>query len=201
MEIKPLRRFARNVGRRLLEIVKDYLVSRLIGFIRTRTRAYPLVTVILGRDPISDEPVERTPMSLLRASMRLSEAGEEKLRQMEETGTLARAAAWIDGAIARVTRNLRSIRNGFLRIWRTASIQNLMDPVGTFQDIYGFMPFTLEEMDDFANRYLLIMDPRLIKVVINEQGKPWHSLSPCPISAKGSRSPGDICSPSDLYTS
>ena len=41
----------------------------------------------------------------------------------------------------------------------------------TFTKIYGFMPFTLEEMDDFANRYLLIMDPRFIKVVINESGK------------------------------
>lgn len=41
----------------------------------------------------------------------------------------------------------------------------------TFTDIYGFMPFTLEEMDDFANRYLLIMDPRLIKVVVTEQGE------------------------------
>jgi len=39
----------------------------------------------------------------------------------------------------------------------------------TFTEIYGFMPFTLEEMDDFANRYLLIMDPRLIKVVVNER--------------------------------
>jgi hypothetical protein len=39
----------------------------------------------------------------------------------------------------------------------------------TFTDIYGFMPFTLEEMDDFANRYLLIMDPRYIKVLINER--------------------------------
>jgi ribosomal protein S18 acetylase RimI-like enzyme len=41
----------------------------------------------------------------------------------------------------------------------------------TFTEIYGFMPFTLEEMDDFANRYLLIMDPRLIKVVVNESGE------------------------------
>ncbi|MDF1575899.1 MAG: hypothetical protein P1P86_11995 [Bacteroidales bacterium] len=41
----------------------------------------------------------------------------------------------------------------------------------TFTQIYGFMPFTLEEMDDFANRYLLIMDPRLIKVVVNERGE------------------------------
>lgn len=39
----------------------------------------------------------------------------------------------------------------------------------TFTDIYGFIPFTLEEMDDFANRYLLIMDPKLIKAVLNER--------------------------------
>ncbi len=39
----------------------------------------------------------------------------------------------------------------------------------TFKEIYGFMPFTLEEMDDFANRYLLIMDPRFIKVITNEK--------------------------------
>ena len=42
------------------------------------------------------------------------------------------------------------------------------------------MPFTLEEMDDFANRYLLIMDPRLIKVVVNERNEAsclcdWHA--------------------------
>ena len=42
----------------------------------------------------------------------------------------------------------------------------------TFTDIYGFMPFTLEEMDIFANRYLLLMDPRYIKAILNEQGKP-----------------------------
>jgi len=39
----------------------------------------------------------------------------------------------------------------------------------TFTDIYGFMPFTLEEMDDFANRYLLLMDPRYIKAILNER--------------------------------
>ncbi len=41
----------------------------------------------------------------------------------------------------------------------------------TFTDIYGFMPFTLEEMDDFANRYLLLMDARYIKAVLNERNE------------------------------
>lgn len=38
----------------------------------------------------------------------------------------------------------------------------------TFSDIYGFVPFTLKEMDDFANRYLYLINPRFIKIFVNE---------------------------------
>jgi len=55
----------------------------------------------------------------------------------------------------------------------------------TFTDIYGFMPFTLEEMDDFANRYLLIMDPRLIKVVVNERNETVAFIIGMPDISKG----------------
>jgi hypothetical protein len=34
----------------------------------------------------------------------------------------------------------------------------------TFAGIYGFVPFTLKEMDDFANRYLYLINPRFIKI-------------------------------------
>jgi hypothetical protein len=39
----------------------------------------------------------------------------------------------------------------------------------TFTEIFGFIPFTEAEMDDFANRYLFLINPRFIKVVMNEQ--------------------------------
>lgn len=55
----------------------------------------------------------------------------------------------------------------------------------TFKDIYGFMPFTLEEMDDFANRYLLIMDPKLIKVVVNERQEAVAFVIGMPDISKG----------------
>ena len=38
----------------------------------------------------------------------------------------------------------------------------------TFNNIYGFTPLTEKEMDDFANRYLYLINPRFIKMVINE---------------------------------
>lgn len=38
----------------------------------------------------------------------------------------------------------------------------------TFTNIYGFIPFTEKEMDDFANRYLYLINPHFIKIILNE---------------------------------
>ena len=39
----------------------------------------------------------------------------------------------------------------------------------TFSDIYAFAPLTEKEMTEFANRFLILMDPRFIKVVENDK--------------------------------
>ena len=39
----------------------------------------------------------------------------------------------------------------------------------TFVDIYGFIPFNEKEMDDFANKYLFLINPRFVKLIVNEQ--------------------------------
>jgi hypothetical protein len=41
----------------------------------------------------------------------------------------------------------------------------------TFTEIFGFIPFTEAEMDDFANRYLFLINPRFIKIVLNDQNE------------------------------
>lgn len=41
----------------------------------------------------------------------------------------------------------------------------------TFKEIYGFAPLDDQEMKEFATRYLPILDPRFIKVVVNEKNE------------------------------
>jgi len=55
----------------------------------------------------------------------------------------------------------------------------------TFGEIYGFDPFTLEEMDDFANRYLIILDPKFIKLIQNEAGEVISFVIGMPDISKG----------------
>jgi hypothetical protein len=38
----------------------------------------------------------------------------------------------------------------------------------SYADIYGFMPFEQPEMDDFANRFLMLVNPAFVKVVIHK---------------------------------
>jgi hypothetical protein len=70
-------------------------------------------------------------------------------------------------------------RNSNLRLLEFTSrtkIKPLIRPVlnlvnKTFVDIYGFVPFTEKEMDDFANRYLFLINPRYIKLIVNENNE------------------------------
>ncbi len=41
----------------------------------------------------------------------------------------------------------------------------------TFTDIYGFNPLSDKEMDDFANRYLYLINPRFIKMMVNQDNE------------------------------
>jgi len=41
----------------------------------------------------------------------------------------------------------------------------------TFKEIYGFAPLDQQEMHEFATRYLPVLDPRFIKVVVNENNE------------------------------
>jgi hypothetical protein len=41
----------------------------------------------------------------------------------------------------------------------------------TFTNIYGFTPFSEKEMDDFANRYLFLINPNFIKIMLNENNE------------------------------
>ena len=72
----------------------------------------------------------------------------------------------------------RTLRNNpglkFINIQTKKQIKPYIRPVmslvnETFKDIYAFSEMSLSEMDDFAGRYLMILDPRFLKIIENEK--------------------------------
>lgn len=50
----------------------------------------------------------------------------------------------------------------------------------TFGGIYGFTPFSEKEMNDYANRYIILLHPAFIKVVYNEKNEVIGNLIAMP---------------------
>jgi len=72
----------------------------------------------------------------------------------------------------------RNLRNGYKLIEFTNKIEarkyihpilNLVNI--TYKDIYASTPFSEDEMDDFANKYLAVLNANLIKVVVDSNDK------------------------------
>lgn len=55
----------------------------------------------------------------------------------------------------------------------------------TFADIYAFAPFEEKEMDDFANRYLPLLDPNFIKIIRSRGGEILSFIIAMPDISKG----------------
>ncbi|MFT3843842.1 MAG: DUF4157 domain-containing protein [Lacibacter sp.] len=165
--------FAVNAAVELLEMVKEYLLQKIVDFIKEQTTAYPLLTVILGEDPVTKQQVDRNGTNILNALLELGgEEGVAQRTQMQETGTFQKVAGYIDEGIAVFGDLYDSIVQNFSRIWDMVTIDALMDPVETFRSIYNIFAEPINRVLDFVirvGREIL----KLVKEVLMQRLSAW----------------------------
>lgn len=171
--INNLINFARRAGAELLAIVKEFLLTQLVNFIRNHTNAYELIKVIIGKDPITDEPVARNGTNILNALLELGgEQGREQRTQMQDTGSFQKAADWIDRGIAVFSNLYQTIRNNVGLIWNAVSIESLMDPIGTFNRLYETFAEPVRQVLNFVAETLQVI-LGFIKEVLLQRLSAW----------------------------
>ena len=127
-------RFAWNVATTVLRFIKDALLGALSSFAR-RTPGFTLLTVVLGRDPFTGERVPRTATNLVRGFLEFVPGGEEKFRNLQESGALERAFAWVSAQVTEFLEILASLGAAFRRLWQSFSIRDIFQPVAAFRRV------------------------------------------------------------------
>ena len=171
--ISDIVNFAKDAATELLEIVKRWLLTQLVDFIKEHTTAYPLLTVILGEDPITGARVEKNGSTILSAILELGgEVGIQQRTQMQETGTFQKAADWIDRGISVFGNLLQTITNNFDLIWSVVSIDALMHPIDKFNEIYNTFAGPVADVLKFmADTAVIIL--KFIKEVLMVRLSAW----------------------------
>ncbi|MCC2316305.1 eCIS core domain-containing protein [Cellulomonas xiejunii] len=126
--------FAWDVVAKVLELVK----KSLLGWLSEHAHEIPgfhLLTVILERNPFTDEPVPRTGESLIRGFVTLLPGGAAMYDQLAESGAIAQAGARIDGAVESLGISWELIVSTFTGVWDLVTLEKLLSPIDTFNEI------------------------------------------------------------------
>lgn len=123
--------FAANVAIKVLEIIKNALMAQLSAYAREQP-GFHLVTVILEKDPFTEEVVPRTTENVIRGFMGLMPGGEEQFQQMKETGAIEQTVSRIDAAVATLNFTWAYITGLFLDLWNSFTIEDVFHPIDAF---------------------------------------------------------------------
>lgn len=165
--------FAVNAAGEILEMIKEYLLNAIVDFIKENTTAYPLLTVILGEDPVTKQRVDRNGTNILNAILELGgEEGIQQRTQMQETGTYQRVVGYIDEGILVFGNLYDTIVQNFSTIWDRVTIEALMNPVETFRSIYSIFAEPVTQVLDFVLRVAAEI-LRLVKEVLMQRLSAW----------------------------
>lgn len=127
--------FAVSTALELLKIVKDAILKPLAALAKG-TRGYDLLCVLLGADPITNEPVPATAENLLGGFMKL--IGQEEIWQNIQKGhAIARAFAWFRNALGGLMGMVRAIPTKIINTLTSLTFKDIITVAGAFGKIVG----------------------------------------------------------------
>ena len=129
----------------ILDLIKHAVLHPLADLIKD-TRGWDLLCGILGRNPITDEPVPQNAETLIGGFMKL--IGEDEVfENMKKANAFARASAWFRSSMATLKGFVTEIPTLFLNALKSFKVDDLLDLIGAIKRVLGMF-------GDFAGRFV-----------------------------------------------
>ncbi len=137
--------FAKSLKDDIVAFIKRTILGPIAAYART-TQGYTLLATVMGKDPITGEPVARDAESLLGAF--LTFIGEDELwATMQKTKAVARAFAWFTGAVAALKGFVNEIPALFTEALKSLDVADIILIPRAFLKLAGVF-------GDFAVRFV-----------------------------------------------
>ncbi len=122
--------FGKSLAGDILTFIREAILLPLAK-LAENTRGYDLLKAVLGQDPITGEPVPRTPEVLIGGFMKF--IGQEEIwENMKKANAIPRAWAWFQGALQGLMGFVRQIPTLFINALKSLEIIDLILPPKAF---------------------------------------------------------------------
>jgi hypothetical protein len=115
-----------------------------------RIPGYDLLGVVLGRDPLSSQPVERSAAAIVRGVAGLIPGGAAMVANLERAGAVARAGAWLEEQWPRLGLTWTAIVELFSRAVGSLSPMDIFRPIAAIERVVGYFAAPIGRLMAFA---------------------------------------------------
>jgi hypothetical protein len=138
--LKRIADFALAVGGKIVEFVKKVALDKLGAWAKEQ-KGYRLLTFVLGRDPVTDELVERTPTAFVKAVLELVPDGDKIFDNLQKSKTIEKTVTWLNAEITKLDLTWDKIKEIFRKAWDAFSVADLLHPIALLEKMAGiFLP-------------------------------------------------------------
>jgi len=136
----------------ILKFVKDAILGPLAK-LAEGTRGWDLLIAVLGKNPITGDPVARSPENLIGGFLKLI-GQEEVWSNMQKSNAVPRAWAWFQGAMSALSGFVSRIPDLFVAAFKALTIEDVVLVVGAFQKVAAVFGGFLNNFIDWAGTAL-----------------------------------------------
>jgi hypothetical protein len=91
-------------------------IKRAIAGLAKQLPGYPLLTLILGKDSMSDAPVQRNATNLIRGLLSLVPNGDNIFNNLQQSGALQKAFGWFNGEVAKLNLTWNGLKDSLVKL-------------------------------------------------------------------------------------
>lgn len=150
--IQQIKDFAAGLVDGIVRFVKDAILTPLAK-LAEGTRGWDLLTAVLGKNPITGEPVARNADTLIGGFLKLINQ-QEVYENMKKSGAIGRAWAWFQGAMNALIGFVSQIPTLAVNAFKALQISDILDLPGAFSKVGAVFGDFIGNFIDWAGKAL-----------------------------------------------
>ena len=135
--IARIKNFAGSLKDGIVTFIKDAILKPIAAFAKANVpNGYDLLCAVLGKDPISGEPVPQTAENLIAPFMKLI-GQEEVWENMKKSNAIGRAWAWFQKALGSVKGFVQELPTLFMNAFKALEVIDIVLIPRAFSKLVG----------------------------------------------------------------
>jgi hypothetical protein len=124
-------------------------VLRKVGEWLRNIPGYEILTLIIGRDPVTGREVKRDGSAFVKAIVGLIPGGKMIMANLEKANIIPRVASWFKAEFQKLNISFQTIKNLFSQAWKTLSTWDLLNPSGAFAKLKNIFTAPVKRVLNF----------------------------------------------------